>query len=321
MQTLLRLLSEPTRLRILAAVDGEELAVGEIADVLGMSQSRISNHLRLLKEGDALDGRREGSWTFYKNALPTDPAAASLWNAVKAGIVDEREFKADLARRRAVLEKRRERSRAYFAAGRNGHAEVGMQRDSLREELLAALLPHDWTVLDAGCGDGYLTEALAARFDRVIAVDHAPARLAEARRRLGAAGVEFEEGEIDDLPLRAGTVDAVFFSMVLHHVPIIGDATHEAMRVLKPGGFVAIADFAPHHDEAMRAELGDLRLGLDPDAIAAALEDAGFERVATAPARDRYSAGRGDPLSMFLATGRKPARSRSRKKSTATTRS
>ena len=313
-QKLLRLLSEPTRLRILAAVEGEELAVGEIADVLGMSQSRISNHLRLLKEAKALAGRREGAWTFYKNALPDHDAHADLWFTVKEGIEGDREFRADLARRRSVIEKRRKRSREYFASDRNGNGGVGMERDSLREEMLAALLPRDWTVVDAGCGDGYLTEALAARFDHVIAIDHAPERLAEARRRLPSEGLEFQEAEIDDLPIAASTVDAVFFSMVLHHVPLIADAAAEAHRVLRPGGFVAVADFVPHHEETMREELGDLRLGLDPEAIRTALEEAGFDRISSTPARDRYRNVRGQPLDMFLATGHKPARAKKKTK-------
>ena len=313
MQKLLRLLSEPTRLRILAAVEGEELAVGEIADVLGMSQSRISNHLRLLKEAEALAGRREGAWTFYRNAIPDQSAHAELWSVIKQGILDDHEFRADLARRRVVIEKRRRRSREHFAAGRNGGDTV-MERDSLREELLASLLPRNWTVVDAGCGDGYLTEALAARFDHVIAIDHAPERLAEARRRLNGIGVEVQEAEIDNMPFAAGSIDGVFCSLVLHHVPLIADAATEAFRVLRTGGFIAIADFAPHHEETMREELGDLRLGLDPGTIAQALRDAGFDRVAAAPARDRYRRGRGRPLDMFLATGYKPARTRKKTK-------
>jgi len=86
MQKLLRLLSDPTRLRILAALEGEELAVGEIADVLSMSQSRISNHLRLLKEADALDARREGAWTFYRNAL------AEVYEVYGAALIWRGEF-------------------------------------------------------------------------------------------------------------------------------------------------------------------------------------------------------------------------------------
>ena len=216
MQKLLRLLSDPTRLRILAALEGEELAVGEIADVLSMSQSRISNHLRLLKEGDALEARREGAWTFYRNALAENPDAAPLWDAVNAGLANDRDFKADAARRRTVLEKRRRRSREYFAArnGGSGDSDTGLEFDLLREELIASLVPHDWTVVDVGCGQGHLTEALSARFAKVIAIDHAPEQLAIAQRRLAGAGIEFLHGEADELPLPAASADAIFFSLV-----------------------------------------------------------------------------------------------------------
>jgi SAM-dependent methyltransferase len=317
-QRLLRLLSDPTRLRILAAVEGEELAVGEIADVLRMSQSRISNHLRLLKEAEALAGRREGAWTFYKNALPEQSEREALWTAVKNGVDGDQAFRADLARRAAVLDKRRHRSREYFSAPRDStipnNGESGMETNTVREELLASLLPRAWTVLDAGCGDGYLTEALAARFDNVIAVDHSPERLALARKRLAGSNVEFQEAEIDDLPLRASSIDAVFFSMVLHHVPLIDEAMRESFRVLKPGGFIAVADFSPHQEETMREEMGDLRLGLDPARIDDALTQAGFEQSSMAPARDRFHHPRcGEPLEMFLATGHKPARTRKTK--------
>ena len=316
MQRLLRLLSDPTRLRILAALEGEELAVGEIVEVLSMSQSRISNHLRLLKEAEVLDARREGAWTFYRNTLDAHPESSAVWAAVKQGVEGQPDFRADLSRRRTVLEKRRRRSREYFAA-KNGGGETGLEHDSLREELIASLLPQTWTVLDVGCGNGSLTEALAARFDRVIAVDHAPERIATARRRLEGAEIEFRDGEADDLPVGDAEVDAVFFSLVLHHVPRIAEVLSEAHRVLRPGGRVAVADFSPHHDEAMRAEMGDLRLGLDPAAIADALKQAGFEEVTTGPARDRFRTGRKNPLDLFLATGQRPARKRNSNSGTA----
>ena len=116
MQKLLRLLADPTRLRILAAVAPEELAVNEIADTLAMGQPRISNHLRLLREAGALEDRREGAWTFYRNALPERPLVAPLWGAVEAARSELPELAADAGRRAAVLERRRERSRSHFAA-------------------------------------------------------------------------------------------------------------------------------------------------------------------------------------------------------------
>lgn len=313
MQRLLRLLSDPTRLRILAAVEPEELAVNEIADVLGMGQSRISNHLRLLRDAGALHGRRDGAWTFYRNALEERPETAALWLAVRQGLTRDSALRRDAKRRRAVLDRRRRRSREHFAAG-NGRA-GRFEQGTLREEIVAALAPARLVAVDAGCGDGFLTEELAARFSRVLAFDHSPQRVAAARRRVAAQNVTFQRGEVDALPLGDRSTDAVFFSMVLHHVPEIGAALREAWRILRPGGRVVAADLAPHGDESMREKMGDLRLGLDREELAAALRGASFATVRILPVRDRLVVGR-QPMDLFIATGERPAAARRRRKKT-----
>jgi ArsR family transcriptional regulator len=300
-QKLLRLLADPTRLRILAALTPEELAVNEIADTLRLRQPRVSNHLRLLREAGALHGRREGSWTFYRNALPGRVDGKPLWQAIEATVRGEPEFAADAERRRAVLERRRERSRTHFGAAPAGGATFAL--GSLREEAVAALAPDGWTVVDMGCGDGFLTEMLAERFARVIAVDHSPERLEAARRRLAGRAVDFRLGEIDALPLPAASADAVFLSLVLHHVPEIAPALREAARVLRPGGRVVVVDLAPHDDESLRETLGDLRLGLDPARLAAELSGAGFTRVRKLGMRDKLKAGPRRNLDLILLTG------------------
>lgn len=301
MQKLLRLLADPTRLRILAALTPEELAVNEIADALDMGQPRISNHLRLLREAGALRGRREGSWTFYRNALPERPDGKPLWQAVEAALRGDPALEADAERRREVLERRRTRSRAHFRASPAGGAsfEIGC----LREEAIAALAPGGWTVVDAGCGDGYLTELLAERFARVIAVDHAPERLEAARERLAGRAVEFRLGEVDALPVPAASADAVFYSLVLHHVPELPPVLREARRVLRPGGRVVALDLAPHDEESLRDKLGDLRLGLDPDRLVAELTAAGFSNVRQLKVRDKLKAGPRRNLDLILVTG------------------
>jgi len=306
---LLRLLGDPTRVRILAAVEPGELAVNEIADVLGMSQSRISNHLRLLRDAGALRGRREGSWTFYSNALPDSPETAALWRAVAAGMAHDAQLRSDAKRRRAVLDRRRRRSHEHFAAGAaddSGQAEVFLEAGTLREEILAALAPAELSVVDAGCGDGFLTELLGERFRDVLGVDHVPRRIAVARGRVPATHVRFEEAELDALPVEAASRDAVFFSMVLHHVPEVAASLREAFRVLRPGGRVVVADLAPHDDESMRERMGDLRLGLDPERLVAAMEAAGFRSVRLLPVRDRLRVGRDRHFELILATGVRP---------------
>jgi len=306
-QQILRLLADPTRLRILAALSREELAVSELADTLRMAQPRISNHLRLLRDAGALKDRREGSWTFYKNALPDEPPGRSLWQAVEPHLLGDPLFEADARRRRAVLERRRARSRAHFGASPSAAASFAL--GCLREEALAAVVPSGWTVVDAGCGDGYLTEVLADRFARVIAVDHSGERLRAAGKRLRSRRATFLRGEVDAMPLRRGFADAVFLSLVLHHVPEIKSALAEARRVLRPGGRVVVLDLAPHEEESLRDRLGDLRLGLDPEELAAALTASGFTDVRHLPVRDKLKAGPRRNLDLILVTGEHRVRS------------
>jgi ArsR family transcriptional regulator len=122
--------------------------------------------------------------------------------------------------------------------------------------------------------------------------------------------VAFEQAEVDALPLAARSQDAVFLSLVLHHVPDVGAVLREAFRVLKPGGRVVVADLLPHEEETMRARSGDLRLGLDPADLASRLDAAGFADVETRPAKDRLVLGRHRSLDLFLATGRRPEAAR-----------
>ena len=307
MKQVLKLLADPTRVRILAALEGEELAVNEIADVLGMSQSRVSNHLRVLRDGRALEARREGTWTFYRNTLPERADAAALWRAVRDGLERDSQVRADARRRRSVLERRREKSREHFAREGNG---VAFETGTLREEMLAVLAPREWSVVDAGCGDGFLTEVLADRFEAVASLDHSPERLAEARRRVPSPRVGFHHAEADALPLEAGSRAAVFLSLVLHHVPEIGAVLREARRVLRPGGRLVVADLAPHDEESVRERMGDLRLGLDPAELGRLLADAGFVGVEIHPVRDRVVLDRQRSLDLFLAVARRPAGAR-----------
>jgi len=304
-QRILRLLSDPTRLRILAAVEPEELSVGEIADVLGMSQPRISNHLRLLRDASALRGRRDGSWTFYRNALADQAEGGALWRAVRQGLAGDEEVRGDASRRALVLARRRQRSREHFRAAA-GASDPALETGTLHHEMLSALLTKGGVAVDAGCGEGQLCEVLAPRYRRVIAVDYSDARLRRARERLDGSAVEFHRGEVDALPLRDGCADALFLSLVLHHVPQLGAALGEAFRVLRPGAPVVVADLASHDLESMREAAADLRLGLDPPALARALRHAGFREVRLEPVRDRLLASPDRPLKLFLAAGRRP---------------
>jgi ArsR family transcriptional regulator len=310
----LKLLSDPVRLRLCGLLAQGELAVQELVAVTGLQQSRISNHLALLKRAGLVRDRREGTWSFHSLVEPGDGAALSpqLFAAVVQPWIDSREGKQDKRARGAVLEQRRERSRTVhdrLAARWDGGFDFAT--GSLRAEILAQALPTNYAVADLGCGAGFLTTAIAAAGARVIAVDHSQRMLQQARRKRIAGAVEFRVGELDALPLADGEVDAAFANMVWHHLPDLDAAAAEVYRVLKPDGSVVVSDLLPHEVEWMREAMGDLRLGLRAEQVVAALARAGFTDLRTTNALDRcrVEPPGGEPmeLPMFLVQGRRRA--------------
>ena len=316
LHTTLKLLSDPTRLRLLALLAQEELAVQELVAITGLAQSRVSNHLSLLKRSGLVRDRREGSWSFHSLVAPSasGPMTPELFEAVLRPLVGGDAGSADRAALEGLREQRRARSREAHDALAERWAEVGhdFRSGALRAEALAAIVPSELVVADLGCGAGFLSEYLAERCARVIAVDHSERMLEAARTRLAAAPVELRRGELERLPLASAEVDAAFANLVWHHVADMDGAARELFRVLRPGGHAVITDLLPHGEEWLREHMADLRLGVQPDAIAAALLRAGFDDLATRPIPDalRVVAPGNRPieLPMFLVRARRAPR-------------
>ena len=308
-QELLKLLADECRVRLLVLLEEEELSVQELVEITGLGQSRVSRHLGLLRGAGLLRDRREGTWTFYQldreangQALP-----APLWKVVGGEFAATAQYSLDRAALERVRESRRERSRSAHdrLAGQWRMVGEDLVEGSLRAEALAALAAPDLVVADLGCGAGFFTQFLAERVTRVIAVDHSRAMLDEARKTIpDGTDVELRKGELDALPLADGEVDAVIANLVLHHVPEFGAVAAEIARVLRPGGVAVITDLMPHAEEWMRAEMGDPRLGIDPEVLAAAFREAPFARVERIPVNDKYrmksAGGRVARLDLFL---------------------
>ena len=176
-------LADPLRLRIVAILGEEELAVGELAVVLEISQPRVSHHLKMLRESGLIRVRREGAWTFCRLGEPGPELLQALapWSGNLAPSLEDR---SRLAR---VLDARRERSRSFFeaAAGRWESLEPRFEGSGLRHQALSLLLPKGLVLADVGCGTGFMSRALASRAERVILIDHSPAMLEKARGELG----------------------------------------------------------------------------------------------------------------------------------------
>jgi arsenite methyltransferase len=164
-------------------------------------------------------------------------------------------------------------------------------------EAIAGLRPGD-TVLDLGSGAGFdcfLAAARVGRAGRVIGVDMTPEMVTKARanaRRVEAANVEFRLGEIEHLPVADASVDVIISNCVINLAPDKGAVFREALRVLKPGGRVAVSDVVatgplpPELATSVEALTGCVAGAATVDDLRTRLAEAGFERVEIEPRGD-----------------------------------
>ncbi len=309
LQRVFRIFSDPTRIRILALCEREELAVQEIMEVLGMAQSRVSRHLAILREAGLLEDRRDGTYAFYRFVPPQGAPWRDTWALVRENLRGDATAERDAAALARVMESRSERTRSFFdAVGPEWDAlRKVFNDDALRARAVSRLIDRNLVVADIGTGTGILAIELARLGVRVIAVDHSSRMLDAARAKAAEAElqIDFRHGEANALPLADGEVDAAFAHMVLHYLPSPAEAIAEMARVLKPAGTVVAVDFVPHQHEWMREELGVSWLGFSADEVAGWFGAVGLgdfrleEHAGFASSRDLPAT--------FIASGRRPA--------------
>ena len=265
-------LAEPTRLRILRALEKEELSVLELCEVLALPQSTVSRHLKLLGERGWLVSRRSGTQSLYAWADEIDAGARRLWLLAR-GETDAWPVLRQDADRLSAVKARKDEAQRFFAGAAGAwdrlRAEVYGRRIGV--EALLALLPSEWTVADLGCGTGALAAELAGRVRRVIAVDQSAEMLRAARRRLAAhPNVEIHQARLEALPVPDATCDAAVAVLVLSYLREPAAALREAARILRPGGRLVVVEAARHGDEELRRRMGQLWPGFDERELAAA---------------------------------------------------
>lgn len=288
-ETAFRALADLTRLRIVRLVAAMELAVGEIAQVLGQSQPRVSRHIAILCDAGLAERRREGSWIFLRAAgTATSTVAARLAQLLGAAEADDPEFgalcEADRRKLAAIRAGRESQAQDYFAAHAGNWDELRRlhSADAKVEEALAAALASGplGRVLDIGTGTGRMAELFAQNADHILALDKSPAMLRVARARLqhlGCERIEMVQGDFIDLPLPAASVDTVLFHQVLHFAQDPAEALREAARVTREGGRIAIVDFAAHQREELRERHAHARLGFDDQQMQSLMTQSGYE--------------------------------------------
>ncbi|AWW75762.1 ArsR family transcriptional regulator [Erythrobacter sp. KY5] len=288
--TIFKALADPTRLRIARLLSAMELAVGELAQVLGQSQPRVSRHVGILCDAGLAERRREGSWVFLRSTGSGDDADATLAALDRLLATAEREnpeFAAqcdDDRRKLAAIHKSREaNAEDYFArhAGEWDELRALHTPDAQVEQQLSKALGDAplGTVLDIGTGTGRMAELFSQDAERIVALDKNLEMLRVARAKLQhlpTSQIELVQGDFTALDFPAKSFDTVLLHQVLHFAQDPALPLAEAARVTRAGGRIAIVDFAAHDREELRSRYQHARLGFSDRQMARLLRDAGF---------------------------------------------
>src|SRR5207248_8888485 len=261
----LRALSDPTRLRIVALLEKDELSVNELQEITRMGQSRISTHLGLLQDSGLVQSRREGKRTFYKLNALANGAAAEFIQLANRGAKELPEHGADQINLKRILNRRREQAQVYFnqVAGRFDRVYGPGRSWQAFGHLLLRVLP-PLVVADLGAGEGLLSELLARRCKKVIAVDNSEKIVAfgaAKAKKNNLKNLEFRLGDLQNPPIDPNSVDLAVLSQALHHAEEPGKAIAAAHRLLKPGGQIMILDLLKHNFDRAHELYGDRWLG------------------------------------------------------------
>jgi ArsR family transcriptional regulator len=303
----LKAAGEPTRLRLLALLDGGDLTVTDLTEILGQSQPRISRHLKLLGEAELIERYQEGAWAYFR--LKQDGKAALLVRALLKHVSEnDPTILRDGERLSQVKRQRAERAQAYFS--RNAAEWDELRRlHAADEEVDAAVIrllgnqPID-SLLDLGTGTGRILELLSGLYRRAIGVDASRDMLSVARANLDKSRITkatVRHADILNLPFEGQDFDLVTIHQVLHFFDQPEIAIAEASRMLRPSGRLVVIDLAPHTLEYLRDEHAHVRLGFSHQAMSDWLRKAGLDVEQVVDLHPGQQGGQGLTVTVWLA--------------------
>jgi len=280
----LKLLADPTRLRLLLLLEQEELSVAELQAILGMGQSRISSHLAQLKRAGVVSDRRAGKNVYYgASANGQDSRRGQVVELTRILARELPEAARDRTALKLVLRKRQDKAREYFdeLAGKFGRSYVpGRSWQALAHALIPLIPPG--VIVDLGAGEGTLSQLLAKNARKVIAIDNSPKMVefgSNLARKHGFKNLEYRLGDIEDPPVAKNSVDLAILSQALHHAIHPERAIAAAHRMLKRGGHLIILDLLSHRFDRARELYADHWLGFSEVQLHQWLEKAGFREI------------------------------------------
>ncbi len=312
---MLRAAGDPTRLRLLLLLRQAELTVSELIEIVGQSQPRVSRHLKLLCGAGLIERFKEGSWVFYR---ATDEGQGAALGTTLSDLA-RGPHQSDLKRLSAVREGRTAEAAAYFKANASEWGRIRTLH-APEKDVEAAIVRHLGSqpiehLLDAGTGTGRMLELLAAQVKRAVGIDVSPEMLAIARDRLmrsNLAHCQVRQGDTYRLPFPSGGTlagfDAVLFHQVLHYLDDPAAAVAEAGRVMRAGGRMLIADFAPHELEFLREDFAHRRLGFSDREVQGWFAAAGLRPLAVEAIAPHVASKEKLTVKIWLAVS--PAKSR-----------
>src|ERR1039457_7254602 len=279
----LRALSDPTRLRIVALLERDELAVAELQEITRLGQSRISTHLGLLQDAGLVQSRRDGKRTFYRLNQNAEGAVREFIRLAIRGAKELPEHNGDQINLKRVVARRKEQAQIFFnqVAGRFDRVYGPGRSWQAFGHLLLRILP-PLVVADLGAGEGLLAELLAGRCKKVIAVDNSEKIVAfgaAKAKKNGLKNLEFRQGDLQSPPVEANSVDLVILSQALHHAEMPAAALRSAYKILKPGGQILILDLLKHNFEKEHELYGDRWPGFAESDLHRWLEESGFKKI------------------------------------------
>jgi ArsR family transcriptional regulator len=276
----IRAIAEPTRMRILVLLHQGELTVSELTQILGQSQPRVSRHVGLLVDAGLVERLPEGTWMFSR--LVTEGALAELaLKAVETVPEADPVINRDRERLELVKSGRADAAAQYFresAPDWDKIRSLHLSESDVEQALLAAIGPGPFArALDIGTGSGRILEILSARIGKGIGIDLSHEMLNLARTKLrDISNCAVQQADLFSIPLAAASQDLVTIHQVLHYLVEPQAALAESARVLKPGGMLALVDFAPHQCEFLRERHAHRRLGFTDQEMEGLLTDAGL---------------------------------------------